>query len=83
MPKKATRRKRDQQSRIKRLMARIHLRRVAACRRELDKVRVALHEAIVAAVDSGEAQADVARFAGLSQQRVSQIVQDHRNHHTP
>ena len=59
-------------------MARIDLRRVAACRRELDKARAALNESIVTAVDSGEAQVDVARFAGLSQQRVSQIVKDHK-----
>lgn len=57
-------------------MARIHLRRCATCRRDLEKARASLHEAIIAAVDSGEAQGDVARFAGLSQQRVSQIVQE-------
>lgn len=78
-----TRRKRDKQGIRERLMARHHLRRVAACRRELDKTQQALYEHIVAAVDSGEAQADVARFARLSQQRISQIVKDAKQGHTP
>lgn len=63
-------------------MARIDLRRVAACRRALEKSRAELHASIVAAVDSGESQSDVARFAGYSQQRISQIVNEARASHS-
>lgn len=59
-------------------MARIDLRRVAACRRALEKSRHELYTAIVAAVDSGETYEDIARFAGLSKSRIGQIVQEHR-----
>ena len=54
-------------------MARIDLRRVAKARRKLEAAIVERDEAIRAACASGETQRDVAKVAGLSQQRVAQI----------
>lgn len=62
-------------------MARPDLRRVAKARRRLDACRQAVDDAqeelfaaIKAAVASGEAYRDVARMAGLTHQRVAQII---------
>lgn len=57
-------------------VARSDLRRVAACKRQMDESRAALRAAIRDAVNSGETYRDVARMAGLSHQRVAQIVHE-------
>jgi alkylated DNA nucleotide flippase Atl1 len=49
---------------------------VARAKRQLEEARAELHAAIKAAVASGETYRDVARMAGLSHQRVSQIVKE-------
>lgn len=55
-------------------MARVDLRRVANARRRLEAAMRERDDAIRAAVASGETYRDVARMAGVSHQRVSQIV---------
>jgi DNA-binding NarL/FixJ family response regulator len=55
-------------------MARTDLRRVARARKELDKALAERRASILAAVASGETYRDVARMAGISHQRVAQIV---------
>ena len=67
------RRLRRQQKRNER-MAMVHLRRVAACRQRLEEVRQARDDAIREAYANGETQRDIARYAGISHQRVQQIV---------
>lgn len=56
-------------------VARADLRRVAKARRLLDEALDERDAAIRDAVASGETYRDVARMAGLSHQRVAQIVQ--------
>jgi alkylated DNA nucleotide flippase Atl1 len=52
------------------------MRRVAQTKRDLERCRLAFVDAIKAAVASGETYRDVARMAGISHQRVGQIVND-------
>lgn len=59
-----------------RSMAQADLRRVERCRRQVDHSRSDLHRAIKEAVASGETYRDVAKAAGLSHQRVAQIVKE-------
>lgn len=61
-------------------MAMAHLRRVAACRDKLEEVRLNRDEAIIEAYMSGETQRDIARYAGISHQRVQQIVAAGKRH---
>ena len=58
-----------------RLMAQSHLRRVTECSAKLEEARQARDEAIREAWLSGEIYRDIAEAAGLSHQRVAQIVQ--------
>ena len=57
-------------------MARADLRRVFQARRKLEQAHKERDDAIRAAYASGETQGDIARIAGLSQQRVAQIVKE-------
>lgn len=57
-------------------MARRDLRRVAKAQQQLEAARSELHAAIRAAVASGETYRDVARMAGLSHQRIYQIMKE-------
>jgi len=59
-------------------MARVDLRRVAKARRRLEAALKERDDAILAAVASGETYRDVARIAGLSFQRIAQIVSKSR-----
>jgi catalase (peroxidase I) len=61
-------------------MARADMRRIAQCKRELETSRLAFLEAIKAAVASGETYRDVGRMAGLSHQRIHQIVTEEDVH---
>ena len=70
----ATRRKLNRLSQAVLAMARVDLRRVARARRQLEQAIKERDDAIRAAVASGETYRDVARMAGLSHQRVAQIV---------
>lgn len=59
-------------------VAQADLRRVErACKRVIDS-KDELHAAIVAAHASGETYRDIAKAAGMSHQRVGQIVKQHR-----
>ena len=60
-------------------MARYHLDRVAACRRKLEEIHEARDEAIRIAWASGETYRDIAKAAGLSHQRIAQIVTKKRH----
>jgi transposase len=55
-------------------MAQRDLRRVERCRQDLEKARLDFEAAIKSAVASGESYRDVAERAGISYQRVAQIV---------
>lgn len=57
------------------LMARSHLRKVKECAEKMEEVREARDAAIREAWLSGEIYRDIAEAAGLSHQRVAQIVQ--------
>lgn len=57
-------------------VAQSDLRRVARCRDQVDAAVKEWRDAIVAAVASGETTRDVAERAGVSHQRVSQIVRE-------
>ena len=57
-------------------MAQADLRRVERCRQQLEDARAGLHQAIRDAVASGETYRDVAKLAGISHQRVAQIVKE-------
>lgn len=57
-------------------MARADMRRVAQAKRDLERCRSDFIEAIKAAVASGETYRDVARMAGISHQRVHQVVHE-------
>jgi DNA-directed RNA polymerase specialized sigma24 family protein len=52
------------------------LRRVQTKARAVKRAEQELHEAILAAVESGESYRDIAPYAGLSSSRVYQIVQE-------
>lgn len=57
-------------------MAQTDLRRVERCKAQLDNAREQWRRAILDAVASGETYKDVARHAGISHQRVGQIVNE-------
>lgn len=59
-------------------MAQSDLRRVERAARNAAKARDELRVAILLAHDAGETMSDIARAAGLSRQRVSQIVAERR-----
>jgi hypothetical protein len=61
-------------------VARADMRRVAQAKRDLERCRAAFVDAIKDAVASGETYRDVARMAGISHQRVGQIVKDGDGH---
>lgn len=60
-------------------MARSDMRRVAQARRNRETAQAEFEASIKAAVASGETYRDVARMAGLSHQRVAQIVHNGKN----
>jgi len=70
-------------------MAQVDLRRVERCRERMDEARAEWKRAIRDAVASGETYKDVARRAGVSHQRVGQIINelreadDHKRGKTP
>jgi len=55
-------------------MAQSHLRNVTLKRRALERAMRRLEEAILQAADSGESYRDSAPHAGMSHQRVGEIV---------
>ena len=55
-------------------MAQRDLRRVANCMKKLEEARLEFIQAIIAARDSGESLRDIAEAAGLSHQRIHQLV---------
>jgi DNA invertase Pin-like site-specific DNA recombinase len=57
-------------------MARADMRRVGQAKRDLRKARDEFKAAIRAAVASGETYRDVARMAGISHQRIHQVVHE-------
>lgn len=59
-------------------MARHHLGRVAACAEKIKEVYENRDEAILEAWESGETYRDIAKAAGISHQRVAQIVKGSR-----
>lgn len=59
-------------------MARADLRRVSRAAQRVQSSRAELEEAIVAAASSGETYRDIAQAAGVSYQRVGQIVKEKR-----
>lgn len=61
-----------------RWVARAHLKQVERAARKVAQEREALRVAIVLARDAGETFEDIARAAGLSRQRISQIVNERR-----
>lgn len=62
-------------------MAQVDLRRVERCKENLERARELWRQSILDAVASGETYKDVARHAGISHQRVGQIVAE-ANHHS-
>ena len=52
------------------------LRRIGRATRDLDKAREELRTAILLARNAGETYDDIGRAAGLSRQRVQQIVSE-------
>lgn len=60
-------------------MARADLRRVQLAARKVDSARAELYAAICAAHASGETYRDIAEAAGISYQRVGQIVKEGRS----
>jgi DNA-binding transcriptional regulator LsrR (DeoR family) len=59
-------------------MAKRDLLRVERAARDTDRARELLHGAIVTAYEAGETMQDIATAAGLSRQRVSQILAERR-----
>lgn len=57
-------------------MAQTDLRRVERCTQHMHRARELWRQAILDAVASGETYKDVAKFAGISHQRVGQIVKE-------
>lgn len=60
------------------MVAQSDLRRVERLARKVAESRDELRDAMVAAHDSGESYRDIARAAGISHQRVAQIITDAR-----
>jgi DNA-directed RNA polymerase sigma subunit (sigma70/sigma32) len=54
------------------------LRRVERCKQEADRAREDLFAAIIRARESGETLRDIGKAAGLSHQRIAQILADGR-----
>jgi hypothetical protein len=54
------------------------LKRVRRRAEQLENARIALRDAIVIAIDSGESVRDVAPFAGLSPSRIHQLLREAR-----
>ena len=73
MPKNLSSRRRGDEEKD-RVMAQADLRRVERCRHQLEEARANLNQAIKDAVASGETYRDAAKLAGLSHQRIAQIV---------
>lgn len=59
-------------------MAQRDLKRVKKARERYDAAGEELHAAILAAADSGETYRDIGEWAGLSHQRVHEIVREQR-----
>lgn len=59
-------------------MARRDLLRVERVARDIDRGRELLRDAIVTAYEAGETMQDIATAAGLSRQRVSQLLAERR-----
>lgn len=57
-------------------MAMSDLRRVQRCAHKLEETRQDLKDAIRQAHQSGETYRDIARYAGMSHQRIAQIVNE-------
>jgi hypothetical protein len=57
-------------------VARRDLLRVERAARDSDRAREALRDAILKAREAGETYDDIGRSAGLSRQRVSQVVNE-------
>ena len=57
-------------------MAKRDLLRIERAARDVDRARETLRDAIVTAHEAGETYEDIGRAAGLSRQRVSQIVNE-------
>jgi len=57
-------------------MAQRHLRRVQTCVRQLERARVNLRDAIMAAHRSGESTRDIAPWAGLSHSKVYELLKE-------
>ncbi len=57
-------------------MAKRDLLRVERAAREVDRKREALRDAIKKAHEAGETYEDIGRAAGLSRQRISQVVNE-------
>lgn len=57
-------------------MAQADLRRVRRARERLEAAQKELRAAIKSAAASGETYRDIAEWAGLSHQRIAQIVKD-------
>ena len=55
-------------------VAKSDLRRVSRCAHQVEMARLKFIEAIIVARDSGESLRDIAEAAGLSHQRVHQIL---------
>ena len=55
-------------------MAMHHLRRIKACREKMNEAREARDEAIREAWAQGETMRDISKYAGMSHQRVQQII---------
>lgn len=55
-------------------MAQSHLRKVARAKEKLEKARLELEQAVLAAQDSGESLRDIAPFAGMTYTRVHELV---------
>lgn len=59
-------------------MAKAHLRAVERAARKAAQAREGLRVAIMLARDAGETYDDIGRAAGLSRQRIQQIVNERR-----
>lgn len=61
-----------------RFMAMADLRRIAACSEKIKDAYAQRDEAIIISSRHGETYRDIARYAGISHQRVAQIVAEAR-----
>ena len=72
-------RKRQDRSKVEPRMAMIHLRRIEACRAKIQASMRERDEAIREAWAQGETMRDIAKYAGMSHQRVQQIIREGRD----